>query len=89
MLDEDVETLKSRFRRIRFASQPMALEQANLVAATVRTWGTGTEAVISNYDDVAFARLRGETHLPVADVAPMSLEEIFIAVAGEHPGATS
>jgi hypothetical protein len=25
----------------------------------------------------------------VADVAPMSLEEIFIAVAGEHPGATS
>lgn len=89
VLDEDVETLKGRFRRIRFASQPMALEQANLVAATVRQWGTGTEAVISNYDDVTFARLRGETQLPVAEVAPMSLEEIFIAVAGEQPGATS
>jgi ABC-2 type transport system ATP-binding protein len=89
VLDEEVETLKSRFRRIRFTSQPMALEQANLVAATVQQWGTGTEAVISNYDDVAFARLRGETQLPVAEVVPMSLEEIFIAVAGEQPGATS
>ena len=39
VLDEEVETLKGRFRRIRFASQPMALAQANLVAATVRQWG--------------------------------------------------
>jgi hypothetical protein len=89
VLDEEVETLKARFRRIRFASHPMELAQANLVAATVRTWGSGTEAVVSNYDDVAFARLRGESQLPVAEVSPMSLEEIFIAVAGEQPGATS
>lgn len=89
MLDEDMDTLKGRFRRIRFASQPLALAQANLVAATVRQWGTGTEAVVSNYDDVAFARLRGESQLPVADVTPMSLEEIFIAVAGEQPGDLS
>jgi ABC-2 type transport system ATP-binding protein len=89
VLDEEVETLKARFRRIRFASQPMVLAQANLVAATVRQWGNGTEAVISNYDDVAFARLRGETQLPVADVSPMTLEEIFIAVAGEQAGPQS
>ena len=89
VLDEEVETLKGRFRRIRFASQPMALAQANLVAATVRQWGTGTEAVISNYDDVAFARLRNEAQMPVADVSALTLEEIFIAVAGEHPGAMS
>lgn len=89
VLDEEVETLKSRFRRIRFASQPMALAQANLVAATVRQWGTGTEAVISNYDDVAFARLRSESKMPVAEVTPLTLEEIFIAVAGEHPEAKS
>ncbi len=88
VLDEEAETLKARFRRIRFASQPMALAQANLVAATVRQWGSGTEAVVSNYDDVAFARLRGESQLPVADVSPMTLEEIFIAVVGE-PGETS
>jgi ABC-2 type transport system ATP-binding protein len=87
VLDEEVETLKARFRRIRFASQPMALAQANLVTAQVRQWGTGTEAVVSNYDDVAFARFRsesGEPDMPVADVSPMTLEEIFIAVVGEE-----
>jgi ABC-type multidrug transport system ATPase subunit len=83
VLDEEVETLKSRFRRIRFASQPVALSTANLIAASVRQWGSGTEAVISNYDDLAFERFRDSSHLQ-ADVTPMSLEEIFIAVAGEQ-----
>ena len=83
VLDEDVETLKSRFRRIRFASQPVALETANLITATVRQWGSGTEAVISNYDDLAFERFRDAAQLHAVDIAPMSLEEIFIAVAGE------
>ena len=84
VLDEEVDTLKARFRRIRFASQPVALETANLIAATVRQWGSGTEAVISNYDDLAFERFRDAAQLHAADVAPMSLEEIFIAVAGEQ-----
>jgi ABC-2 type transport system ATP-binding protein len=81
VLDEELEALKGRFRRIRFASQPVALEEASLRAAMVRRWGTGTEAIVSNYDDLAFERLR--TSAQTADVAPMSLEEIFIAVAGE------
>ncbi|HYC58718.1 MAG TPA: ABC transporter ATP-binding protein [Thermoanaerobaculia bacterium] len=89
VLDEEVETLKARFRRIRFANPPMALAQANFEAATVRQWGTGTEAVVSNYDDVAFARLRNESEMPVADVSPMTLEEIFIAVVGEEAGVRS
>jgi ABC-2 type transport system ATP-binding protein len=84
VLDEEIDTLKSRFRRIRFASQPVALTTANLIAATVRQWGSGTEAVISNYDDLAFERFRDTAHLNAVDVAPMSLEEIFIAVAGEQ-----
>jgi len=84
VLDEEVETLKSRFRRIRFASQPVALTTANLIAATVRQWGSGTEAVISNYDDLAFERFRDAAQLHAADVSPMTLEEIFIAVSGEQ-----
>lgn len=80
VLDEEMETLKGRFRRIRLVSQPMALAQANLVATNVRQWGNGTEAVISNYNDLELARLRDS----VADVAPLTLEEIFIAVAGEQ-----
>jgi ABC-2 type transport system ATP-binding protein len=87
MLDEDVETLKSRFRRIRFASQPTALAAAPLVAANVRQWGNGTEAIVTNYDDLAFERFRAEANLGGTEVSAMSLEEIFIAVAGEEQGA--
>jgi ABC-type multidrug transport system ATPase subunit len=82
VLDEQIETLKSRFRRIRFASAPVALANGNLLAAQVTQWGSGTEAVVSNFDDVAFERFRNTAN--VAEVAPMSLEEIFIAVAGEE-----
>jgi ABC-2 type transport system ATP-binding protein len=88
VLDEEVETLKARFRRIRFGAAPAALSEGNLVAASVRQWGSGTEAVVTNYDDLAFARLREETK-DVAEVKPMSLEDIFIAVAGENEGGQS
>ena len=84
VLDEETETLKSRFRRIRFSSQPVSLSAGNLLAASVRQWGSGTEAVISNYDDLAFERFRDAAQLTAADVSPMSLEEIFIAVSGEQ-----
>lgn len=84
VLDEEMETLKSRFRRIRFASAPVALAGGNLVAASVRQWGSGTEAVVSNYDEMAFERFRSTTGIGHAEMAPMTLEEIFIAVTGEE-----
>ena len=86
VLDEEVETMKARFRRIRFASQPMVLSRGNLVTAAVRQWGNGTEAVVSNFDDLAFERFRDESSLSAIEVSPMTLEEIFIAVAGETGG---
>ena len=86
VLDEEMETLKARFRRIRFASQPVAIA-SRLASSSIRSWGSGTEAVVSNYDDVSFERLREEASLSVADVSPMSLEEIFIAITGEEKGA--
>lgn len=87
VLDEETDTLKSRFRRIRIANQPVALTNGTLVAATVRKWGNGTEAVVTNYDDLAFERFRDTAKVASAEVSPMSLEEIFIAVAGEQEGA--
>ncbi len=86
VLDEETETLKGRFRRVRFASQPVALSTGTLVAAAVRQWGSGTEAVVSNYDDLTFERFRDAARINAAEVSPMSLEEIFIAVAGESSG---
>lgn len=82
VLDEELETLKSRFRRIRFAGPPVALEEAKLAAAMVRPWGSGTEAVATNYDEPALERLRRQTR--TADAAPLTLEEIFVATVGEE-----
>ncbi len=79
VLEEDLDTLKARFRRIRFAAQPVALEQSALRTALVRSWGSGAEAIVTNYDQMAFERL----HSGNAEVLALSLEEIFIAVAGE------
>lgn len=84
VLDEEMETLKQRFRRIRYASAPVALEAGSLVAASVRQWGSGTEAVVSNYDEIAFERFRSASGIGHAETTPMTLEEIFIAVAGEE-----
>lgn len=82
VLDEELEALKARFRRIRTTAQPPALASAELVTASVRQWGSGTEAVVSNFDDLALERFR-EAGEPVSEATPMTLEEIFIAVAGE------
>jgi ABC-2 type transport system ATP-binding protein len=84
VLEEELETLKGRFRRIRFAAQPVALESASFRTALVRSWGAGTEAIVSNYDDLTFERLRSNATIQTADVSAMTLEEIFIAVAGEN-----
>jgi ABC-2 type transport system ATP-binding protein len=82
VLDEDVDALKSRFRRIRFAAQPVAIDAAALRPTVMRSWGGGAEAIVSNYDDVSFERMRSASNIGAAEVEAMSLEEIFIAIAG-------
>ena len=72
VLDEEMESLKSRFRRIRSAGK----ELPGFETASVRAWGSGTEAVVTNYRD--------EVEIGSAEVSPLSLEEIFIAVTGEE-----
>jgi len=82
VLDEEVDALKSRFRRIRFAAQPVAIDTAVLRTTVMRSWGAGAEAIVSNYDDLAFERMRSASNIGAAEVEAMSLEEIFIAIAG-------
>ena len=82
VLDEEVDALKSRFRRIRFAAQPVAIDTAVLRTTVMRSWGAGAEAIVSNYDDLAFERMRNTSNIGAAEVEAMSLEEIFIAIAG-------
>jgi ABC-2 type transport system ATP-binding protein len=83
VLDEEMETLKTRFRRVSFprsqASGVARLEALAPVAMAARGWDV--EAVVSNYDEESFA-------MPAADggdpeVSALTLEEIFIALTGE------
>ncbi|HEV7504840.1 MAG TPA: ABC transporter ATP-binding protein [Thermoanaerobaculia bacterium] len=78
VLDEDMETLKHRFRRLSFPSSGKPrLEALAPVAVASRGWGI--EAVVANYDE---ERL-GVTGPDGPEVSALTLEEIFIALTGE------
>jgi len=89
VLDEDMEALKARFRRIRYANRQTEtrtdfgneLDAFEAVRVKVRGWGI--EAVVSNFEAGAFERFRAKDGVVDAEASALSLEEIFLAVAGE------
>lgn len=78
VLDEELETLRQRFRRVRFAG---AAEALPMQAASARVWGSGTEAIVTNFDEEVFEDFRTRVS---AEASSLTLEEIFVAVAGEE-----
>ena len=88
-LDEDAETLKARFRRIRYANRltetrttfGTELDAFDAVRVKVRGWGI--DAVVSNFDEAAFERFRQIDGVDDASAEALPLEEIFLAIAGE------
>lgn len=93
VLDEDMEQLKSRFRRIRYGNRATETRTAfgneldAFEAVRVKVRGWGIDAVVSNFEDSAFERFREQDGVVDAEVSALSLEEIFLAVAGEAPAA--
>ncbi len=93
VLDEAMETLKARFRRIRYGSEQTetrrdyGTELDEFLAVRVKVRGWGIDAVVSNFTEPAFERFRQADGVVDAEASPMSLEEIFLAVAGEAPPA--
>ncbi len=91
VLDEEMETAKFRFRRIRYDNEitPARATYGNELdafdAVRVRVRGWGIDAVVSNYDDLAFERFRRIPGVVDAEASAMTLEEIFLTVAGEPP----
>ena len=78
VLDEEMEALKARFRRVSFPrSREAAVGRLALLApVAVASRGWEVDAVVSRYT---------EEHLPVEDgpeVSSLTLEEIFIALTG-------
>lgn len=89
VLDEEVERLKSRFRRIRYGTPAASSIEGDLLslkAVGLRRWGGGMEAILTNYDELAMERFRTSSGVREVEISPMSLEEIFIAVAGDQGG---
>lgn len=88
LLEGNVSELESRFRRITYVNETTEtrtdfgneLDSFDAVRVKVRGWGV--EAVVSNFDDEAFERFRALDGVRDAKAAPMTLGEIFAAVAG-------
>lgn len=80
-----------RFRRIRYRNEiseerteyGTELDAFDAVRVKVRGWGV--EAVVSNFDDEAFADLAATEGVVDAEAEALSLREIFLAVAGHPP----
>ena len=89
VLDETLESLKARFRRLRYGNEGMedaasyGQELSNFDAVRVKVRGWGIEAVVSNYGDEPFERFAGLEGVVDAEASALSLEEIFVAVVGE------
>jgi len=79
VLDEEVEALKRRFRRLSFppgAEEPPLLAELAPVAVASRGWRV--EAVVSGWDDERSVLPAGTA----TEVAALTLEEIFLALVG-------
>ncbi|MBC8646461.1 MAG: ABC transporter ATP-binding protein [Thermoanaerobaculia bacterium] len=93
VLDEDLEALKSRFRRIRYGNSATETRTAfgteldEFEAMRVKVRGWGIDAIVSNFDEGAFERFRQVDGVVDAEAGPMSLEEIFVAIAGAEKSA--
>lgn len=88
VLDEPLEGLKQRFRRVAFGrvhgrgdclSDGTDLLQ-DLEPLEVKSRGRGVEALVARFDEGAFARLQVTSDVEGAEVWPASLEEIVIAL---------
>lgn len=86
LLDEPMESLKERFRLLRWegSAQPAGLSALQPVRLNGDAWGC--EAFVSRYSEEAFSRLEQDLAPAGIDVSALSLEELFIALAGEEGG---
>lgn len=87
LVDEPLESLKARFRRLRLASSALAtpqLDQLGVVTSRRGPWGL--EVVVSRLDEEGAARLAASGAVAVET---MNLEEIFVTLVGNGAGGAA
>jgi len=91
VVDENMEILKARFRRLRWpggetseGASGGALKSLGPLALRSDAWGS--EAVCGAFEPAAFESFRSSLSPRDVEALPMSLEEIFIALVGEEGG---
>lgn len=87
VLHDDVSALAARFRRLRYRNEitPTRTEYGTELdlfdAVRVRVRGWGVEAVVANFSEQLFERLRSTDGVVDAEAAAMTIGEIFDAVS--------
>ena len=92
LLCEATESLKARFRTVRYRSEVTEsrtefgdeLDELEPLRAKVRGWGI--EAVVAGFSEERFESFAAKDGIVDAEASPLSLEEVFLAVAGEEKG---
>ena len=88
VLDAELERLKARYRRIRYSNErteertEFGTELDGFEAVRVKVRGWGIEALVSNFEEGLFEKFRETDGVIDAEASSLSLEEIFVAVAG-------
>lgn len=83
LLNEPLDDLKARFRRLRVTgagANGIDWTPFETVMAATRDWGA--EALVTNFSDERFEAFRSRTGAIDLEVASLSLEEIFVAQVG-------
>ncbi len=93
LLDEELEAIKHRFRRVSFGRRDgrgdRRRDGTDLLAALepleVKSRGRGVEALVARFDEAALERLRAVPDVEGVEVWPAALEDVIIALT-EVPG---
>ncbi len=83
VVDESLDALKGRFRRIRCADSSAVPDFDPFAAVSVTRRDWGVEAVVSDFDEDRIERFRSARPGADVEVASLSLEEIFMVLLAD------
>lgn len=89
VFDEELESLKSRFRRLRFGPTIARERLESMEPLITTTRGRDTETIVARFDDDAYRALSASPDAERMEAIPLSLEEILVVAARRQEGAVA